>query len=134
MASPPNQPIFRAAYMHLAPSSSSSQSSEPFTHETTLPPLSSPPSPKSTATYLSALRATIIQAQTEINSALTLKMEEDNRLAAASNAETVIAESDEKGGKGGKKKKKGGAQGQKRQVVDEDAEEENYGEEVVGED
>ncbi|KAH7021441.1 uncharacterized protein B0I36DRAFT_367853 [Microdochium trichocladiopsis] len=77
---------------------------------------------------LSALRTAAVQMQQDINALLTARMDEDNQRAAAaaaalSNGTAPAGEAD----------KKTGAKN-KAQTVDEDAEEDNYGEEVVDED
>lgn len=98
-----------------------SPNSAAFTHQQTLPPLpagsasAGEPSGgeggalKTTADYLSRLRTAVVEAQTRINDELTSRMDEDKKR----DAEAV-------------------AQG-KRNKIDEEAEEENYGEEVVEE-
>ena len=77
-------------------------STKVFSHP--LPPQKTSSTEERTA-YLSALRASVSKMQEEVNTFLTEKMEEDNA-------------ADAKAGKGGK-------------VVDEQKEEENYGEEGV---
>jgi hypothetical protein len=121
----PQSPHLRATYC--------SPASAPFAHEHALPPLPSASSPapdrapdaaktKATSAYLSRLRAAVAETQARINDELTARMEEDKaREAAAAPVDT-------------KKKTKGGKGGNKGEIVDEEAEEENYGEEVVEED
>ncbi|KAG4413715.1 hypothetical protein IFR04_013150 [Cadophora malorum] len=94
-----------------------SPTNPPFTHSTPLPSLQTNTSSNSSSSataqktqYLSALRQATSQLQEVINKELTARMEEDNARAAE--------------GLYGKGKVKG---------VDENKEEENYGEEVVDE-
>lgn len=70
-----------------------------------LPTLTHPPSKQNTTAYLSALRKTVAQVQTDINIFLTRKMEEEKEYTVAN-------------GNGSSTK------------IDEQKEEENYGEEV----
>ncbi|KAK0100763.1 hypothetical protein ONS95_007211 [Cadophora gregata] len=99
----------------------SSPTNKPFTHSTSLPSLqlsessNSSPATAQKTQYLAALRQATSQMQEVINKELTARMEEDNARAA-----TAVGENGD-----GKAKLKG---------VDENKEEENYGEEVVEED
>ena len=110
----------------------------PLTLETTLPitipiPIPSPTAAASTpqdrsavadkTAYLATLREAVAALQGRVNAELTARMEEDARGAGAGGG------TGERGSGGGKKAKAGATA-----VVDEEAEEENYGEEVVGED
>ena len=91
-------------------------------------PLTLPPSlsvAEKTA-YLSSLRGAVTELQGRVNAELTARMEEDNNKAGGQDGKTQEG----KGGKAGKKSKAAAA----AKAIDEDAEEENYGEEVVEED
>lgn len=98
---------------------------------TPLPPLpaaadsSTPLSVSQKTAYLAALREATSELQVSINAELTSRMEEDNKHAAAE----AIANGTGAGTSDGKSGKKGA-----KRAIDEDAEEENYGEEVVDED
>ena len=70
--------------------------------------------------------------QTRINNELTTRIEEDKATAAAAERE-LQAGKDEKPGMGAKKGKVD-TRGGEKMVIDEDAKEQNYGEEVVEED
>jgi EKC/KEOPS complex subunit GON7 len=84
----------------------SAPDAEPFTYELPVPaPASASPADK--AASLARLRATITQVQADINRQLTANMEADKARDAASSG---------------------------KPVVDDEKEEENYGEEVVAED
>jgi hypothetical protein len=122
--------------------------STPFTHSTPLPALaasspSSSPAPGGgpPTAFLHALREAVLATQGRINTDLTARMEEDKARDAAT-AAVAAGGSDQTadlagGGGKGKKKKNNNNNGAKRRKVevDEDAEEANYGEEVVdGED
>ncbi|KAI1206523.1 uncharacterized protein F4807DRAFT_223406 [Annulohypoxylon truncatum] len=91
------------------PSSSSPSSTTPFTLST---PLTLPDSDSSThkTSYLNTLREAVSTLQERINSELTTRMEEEAREVAAASA---------------------AVKGASVSAVDEVAEEENYGEEVV---
>ncbi|KAI2625393.1 hypothetical protein GGS26DRAFT_593083 [Hypomontagnella submonticulosa] len=99
---------------HSQPTDSSPSSTTPFTLST---PLSLPSSDSAAhkTTYLASLREAVTTLQERVNSELTVRMEAEARETAAASAST--------NGKGGKGTGAGG--------VDEAAEEENYGEEVV---
>ncbi|CAH0050137.1 unnamed protein product [Clonostachys solani] len=86
----------------------SSPSNEPFTITNSIPAPSTS-SVQDKATYLSALREAVVSAQDQINKELTDRMEQDKSRATDGNPAAA----------------KG---------VDEALEEENYGEEVQGED
>ncbi|KAK9775895.1 putative EKC/KEOPS complex subunit GON7 [Seiridium cardinale] len=105
---------------------SSTSPSEPFAFTSPLPALSSTATAPPT-TYLHALRIAITSTQTQINEALTTRMEEDKRRDAEA---ALAAGGDVAGGRSGKsdKRKKG------KTEIDEEAEELNYGEEIVEED
>ncbi|PVH83847.1 Gon7-domain-containing protein [Cadophora sp. DSE1049] len=112
MASPAPTPTTTNSTSPALTATYTSPTNVPFTHSTPLPSLSST---SSTGTaqktqYLSTLRQATSQMQEVINKELTARMEEDNARAAE--------------GANGKGKVKG---------VDENKEEENYGEEVVDE-
>lgn len=91
----------------LSAAYASPTSTENFTYP--LPTLSSSPITQEKTTYLSTLRSSVQKLQDEINAFLTKKMEEERNAASGAN----------------------GVNGTK---VDEQKEEENYGEEVVDED
>ncbi|KAK6202103.1 hypothetical protein LQW54_009061 [Pestalotiopsis sp. IQ-011] len=120
-----NAPALQAQYTNA----STTAPSEPFTLTQTLPaiPSSSSSSSGPPTDYLRALRNAVTQTQAQINEALTSRMDEDKRR----DAEAALAAGGAAGaGAGGKsnKRKKGKAE------IDEEAEEQNYGEEVVDED
>ncbi|KAF7545344.1 hypothetical protein G7Z17_g9241 [Cylindrodendrum hubeiense] len=80
-----------------------SPESEPFTFASSLPALQSPASVADKTSYLAALRASVTDAQAQINKELTARMEEDKARDAAT----------------------------KNGIIDDAKEEENYGEEIV---
>lgn len=93
-----------------------SPTNAPFTtaHDLPAPPSGTAnPTVADKTAYLAALRAAVGSAQAEINKELTMRMEEDNNKKAQ--------------GEGAQNDKKAKA------AVDEAMEEENYGEEVQGE-
>ncbi|RYP01667.1 hypothetical protein DL763_000056 [Monosporascus cannonballus] len=115
-----------------------------------LPPAASP-SPAEKAAYLGDLRAAAAALQERINGELTAQMEEDKAREASaaggggggSGRGVVAAEAGTDRGEGGKSGSGGGGGGgggagggakKAAKDVDEDAEEENYGEEVVEDD
>ncbi|ORY58534.1 uncharacterized protein BCR38DRAFT_489448 [Pseudomassariella vexata] len=95
----------------------SSPTNAPFSHTT---PLSAIATADKT-THLNSLRAAITDLQTRINTELTQRMDED-KIAAEQLKEGQVEEAQHK------------VKRAKSEKVDEDAEEENYGEEVVEED
>ncbi|KAF7535833.1 hypothetical protein G7054_g5083 [Neopestalotiopsis clavispora] len=121
----PAQPAFQAQYTNA----STTLPAKPFTLTQTLPAIP-PPSPSSSTTqppsaYLRALRDAVTQTQGQINEALTSRMEDDKRREA----EAALAAGEGAGaGTKNNKRKKG------KTEIDEEAEEQNYGEEVVEED
>lgn len=115
-------PALQAQYTNA----STTAPSEPFTLTQTLPTLPSSSSGPPTE-YLRALRDAVTQTQSQVNEALTSRMDEDKRRDAEA---ALAAGGATAAGAGGKsnKRKKGKAE------IDEEAEEQNYGEEVVDED
>ncbi|KAF2202066.1 hypothetical protein GQ43DRAFT_440014 [Delitschia confertaspora ATCC 74209] len=91
-------PELRASY-------ESPTSGTPQTLTTPLPSISNNPTTDEHIAYLEALQSSVVDLQTDINTLLTQKMEEDKAKVGASGA-----------------------------TVDDDREEETYGEEVVEED
>jgi hypothetical protein len=85
-----------------------SPTNEPFTHTQKLPVAASSKT-KDRTTYLAALRKATAELQEAINKELTSRMDEDKTREAAANGTS------------------------KAKVVDEAKEEDNYGEEVAGE-
>lgn len=101
--------------VHLKATYTSPTVLEPQTLAST--PLSLPVSNRTVqekTTYLSALRTATIAMQERINTELTARMEEDNKNTQGGDASTTTATKNSA----------------KTQVIDEAAEEENYGEEV----
>ncbi|KAI1858791.1 uncharacterized protein JN550_012445 [Neoarthrinium moseri] len=128
-SSPPTSnahPELRASYSNA--STTPATSSEPFVLAAPLPSVPSSSSSSSPPTaYLAALRSAVVATQLQINEALTARMEEDKAREAAAATEGGAAAAGNSASN--KKRQKGPAP-----AVDEDAEEENYGEEVVEED
>lgn len=122
-ATAPSQPELLAQYANA----STATPSEPFTFTTPLPSLPSASDSAPPTAYLRAVRAAITTTQAQINEALTSRMEEDKARDAAA---AVGTETGADGGKTGKSNKRKKA----KIEVDEEAEEMNYGEEVVEED
>ncbi|RYP74532.1 hypothetical protein DL771_003006 [Monosporascus sp. 5C6A] len=123
-ASAHNAPLSLATPLDVPASSSSS---------------SSLPSPAEKAAYLRDLRAATAALQERINGELTARMGEDKarEASAGGGGGGVAAEAGTDRGKGGKAGSGGGGGGGAKKAakdVDEDAEEENYGEEVVEDD
>ncbi|KAK7752956.1 hypothetical protein SLS62_005115 [Diatrype stigma] len=100
-------------------------------------PASSPASVAEKTAYLSSLRGAVVNMQERINVELTARMAEEGS-ANGNNGDSAVA---------GKKAKKAGKAAEQRSnsgkgklaavaatIVDEDAEEENYGEEIVNDD
>ncbi|KAH8200636.1 hypothetical protein TruAng_005173 [Truncatella angustata] len=115
----------RAEYTNA---SAATTPSEPFALATPLPALPAEPSAPPTE-YLRSLRGAVTSAQARINEALTLRMEEDKAREAA--AAAAADDATEGGGAGKKNSKKN--KNKKGSRIDEEAEELNYGEEVVEE-
>ncbi|KAI4599053.1 hypothetical protein KJ359_002470 [Pestalotiopsis sp. 9143b] len=124
MTSTDSAPALQAQYTNP----STTAPSEPFTLTQTLPatPSSSSSSGPPTA-YLRALRDAVTQTQAQINEALTSRMDEDKRRDAEVALAAGGAAAAGPGGKSNKRKKV-------KAEIDEEAEEQNYGEEVVDED
>ncbi|ETS80901.1 hypothetical protein PFICI_08430 [Pestalotiopsis fici W106-1] len=120
--SKPVQPALQAQYTNA----STTLPAEPFTLTQTLPAIpSSSSSSEPPSAYLRALRDAVTQTQSQINEALTSRMEDDKRREA----EAALAAGQGTGaGAKNNKRKKG------KTEIDEEAEEQNYGEEVVDED
>ncbi|RYP76437.1 hypothetical protein DL770_007229 [Monosporascus sp. CRB-9-2] len=100
-------------------------------------PSSTSPSPAGKAAYLRDLRAAAAALQERINGELTARMEEDKAReapAAGGGGGVAAAAAGTDKGKGGKAGRGGGGAEKAAKDVDEDAEEENYGEEVVEDD
>ncbi|KAK7978755.1 hypothetical protein PG988_006245 [Apiospora saccharicola] len=112
--------------------------SDPFTFTTELSLDSTDETNLTTAeksAYLARLRAAISDHQARVNEALTARMEAD-KIRDPSSAPSATTEPTSTKNK--KRKKNNGSSGtempQSKVVLDEDAEEQNYGEEVVEED
>lgn len=115
-------PELRAEYTNT----SSTSPSQSFTLITSLPSVP-PPAIQPPTEYLRALRTAITDAQAQVNAALTARMEEDKLRDAAAAVEEPEAAGGKRNGKSNKRKKG-------KTEIDEEAEEMNYGEEIVGED
>ncbi|RYP79571.1 hypothetical protein DL769_002881 [Monosporascus sp. CRB-8-3] len=120
-ASPHNAPLSLATPLDLPAAASSSSSTSPSAAEK--------------AAYLRGLRAATAALQERVNGELTARMEEDKaREASAAGGGGGGGVATDAGADKGKGGKSGSGGGGGAKDIDEDAEEENYGEEVVEDD